>query len=77
LEDKIVELTDLQSPEQFSKFSYLSAVELSSTVTTVVGGALTLLDYSTTGGVITLVAPVIGAGSTQLKAEFYDAKQKK
>ncbi|CAG8585647.1 25685_t:CDS:2, partial [Racocetra persica] len=64
---KIVELDTLQSPEQFSKFGYLSAVELSSTVTTVVGGALTLLDYATTGGVITLVAPLVGAGASQIK----------
>ncbi|CAI2167034.1 15858_t:CDS:2 [Funneliformis geosporum] len=34
--------------------------ELTSTSITVAGGALTLLDYSTTGGVITLVAPLIG-----------------
>jgi len=67
----------LQSPEQFSKFGYLSAIESSSTVTTVAGGALTLLDYATTGGVITLVAPLVGAGASQMKSEFYDAKQKK
>lgn len=73
----MVELGTLQSPEQFSKFGYLSAVELSSTVTTVVGGALTLLDYATTGGVITLVAPLVGTGASQLKSEFYETKQKK
>ncbi|CAI2167927.1 4664_t:CDS:2, partial [Funneliformis geosporum] len=54
------ELSKLKSPEQFNKFGYLSGVESVSTSTTVLGGALTLLDYSTTGGVIALVAPLIG-----------------
>ncbi|CAI2194681.1 12459_t:CDS:2 [Funneliformis geosporum] len=51
--------------------------ELTSTSITVAGGALTLLDYSTTGGVITLVAPLIGSGASQLKADYYDAKKVK
>ncbi|CAI2187395.1 7065_t:CDS:2, partial [Funneliformis geosporum] len=40
--------------------------ELTSTSITVAGGALTLLDYSTTGGVITLVAPLIVDADTFL-----------
>ncbi|CAG8478889.1 5436_t:CDS:10 [Cetraspora pellucida] len=75
--DGTSELSKLQSPEQFSKFNYLSGVEYASTVTTVVGGALTLLDFSTTGGVITLTAPLIGAGASQLKSNFYEVKKAK
>ncbi|CAG8466121.1 31312_t:CDS:10 [Racocetra persica] len=69
------ELSKLQSPEQFGKFNYLTGVEYASTATTVIGGALTLLDFSTTGGVITLTAPLIGTGASQLKSNLYDAKQ--
>ncbi|CAG8579618.1 5243_t:CDS:2, partial [Cetraspora pellucida] len=54
------ELEKLKSPEEFTKFKYLSGIEYVSTATTVVGGALTLLDFSTTGGVITLTAPLVG-----------------
>ncbi|CAG8544599.1 6696_t:CDS:10, partial [Racocetra fulgida] len=57
--DNKTKLEKLRSPEQFGKFNYLTGVEYASTATTVVGGALTLLDFSTTGGVITLTAPLI------------------
>lgn len=69
------ELSKLQSPEQFGKFNYLTGVEYASTATTVIGGALTLLDFSTTGGVITLTAPLIGEGATQIKANYYEVKK--
>ncbi|CAG8559959.1 2892_t:CDS:10, partial [Cetraspora pellucida] len=69
------ELEKLKSPEQFKKFEYLTGVEYASTATTMVGGVLTLLDFSTTGGVITLVAPAIGAGASQLRSTLYDAKK--
>jgi hypothetical protein len=52
-------------------------VEYASTATTVVGGALTLLDFSTTGGVITLTAPLIGEGANLLKSNFYEVKREK
>ncbi|CFW92727.1 protein of unknown function (Leucine-rich repeat domain) [endosymbiont DhMRE of Dentiscutata heterogama] len=71
------ELSKLQSPEQFGKFNYLTGVEYASTATTVIGGALTLLDFSTTGGVITLTAPLIGEGASQIKANYYEAKKAK
>ncbi|CAG8470787.1 8144_t:CDS:10 [Racocetra fulgida] len=60
--DNQTELSQLKSPEQFDRFKYLSGIEYASTATTVVGGALTLLDFSTTGGVIALTAPLIGTG---------------
>ncbi|CAG8836462.1 20905_t:CDS:2, partial [Gigaspora margarita] len=62
IEDKDgkTELSKLQSPEQFSQFKYLNGLEWASTATTVTGGALSLMDYATTGGVISLVAPLIG-----------------
>jgi hypothetical protein len=75
--DGKTELSKLQSPEQFSSFKYLAGIEYASTATTVVGGALTLLDFSTTGGVITLTAPLVGSGVTQLKSVFYEDKKAK
>lgn len=74
---KITELSKLKSPEQFGRFKYLTGIEYASTSTTVIGGALTLLDFSTTGGVITLTAPLVGQGASLLKANFYEEKQKK
>ncbi|CAG8761319.1 2469_t:CDS:2, partial [Racocetra persica] len=56
--ERITELSKLKSPEQFGRFKYLTGIEYTSTSTTVIGGALTLLDFSTTGGVITLTAPL-------------------
>ncbi|CAG8463065.1 39500_t:CDS:2 [Gigaspora margarita] len=57
--DNRTELEKLKSPEQFNKFKYLAGVEWASTATTMAGGVLTLVDYATTGGVITLVAPAV------------------
>jgi hypothetical protein len=76
-ENNQTELSKLQSPEEIKKFKGLEWVEYASTATTVVGGALTLIDFSTTGGVITLIAPLVGTGASQLKSSLYDEKQKK
>jgi hypothetical protein len=71
------EISKLQPPEQFQRFRYLQGVEWASTAATVAGGAITLLGEDTAGGVITLIAPLIGAGTSQLKVSLYDEKENK
>ncbi|CAG8461815.1 14962_t:CDS:2 [Racocetra fulgida] len=66
---KPTELSKLKSPEQFGRFKYLTGIEYASTSTTVIGGALTLLDFSTTGGVITLTAPLVGQGAKEFEKD--------
>jgi Leucine-rich repeat (LRR) protein len=76
-EETQTELSKLQSPKQFKKFKYFEGVEWASGVTTMAGSVLTLADFSTTGGIITLVAPAIGAGASHWKEKLYEAKQSK
>lgn len=78
------QLSQLKDPEQFSRFKYLSVVGYLSTTASVAGGSLTLIgtslgsnDYTTAGGVITLVSPLIGAASSQFKTSLYDERNKK
>jgi hypothetical protein len=71
------ELSNLQIPREFNQYQYLGSAELASNFVATVGGALSLADYATTGGVISFAFPLIGTGISQIKEKFYDAKEKK
>ncbi|WNE40901.1 MAG: hypothetical protein mread185_000358 [Mycoplasmataceae bacterium] len=76
LKNRTIELSKLQSPEQFNKHWYWVIPQWSGRGLVGVGGALSFFfDYKV--GVITIASPIIETITSYSKSHWYDAKEKK